>query len=87
MYATAFAARLAADLGFIGFDVLAGVVGTVSVRVDAAHETVSDDYRLQLEAARAGGERLEALRRERASSGKSCWNSGSDCGSRRSPRW
>ena len=47
-------------------DVLAGVVGTVSVRVDAAHETVSDDYRLQLEAARAGGERLEALRRERA---------------------
>ena len=36
------------------------------MRVDAAHETVSDDYRLQLEAARAGGERLEALRRERA---------------------
>jgi chromosome segregation protein len=56
--------RLESDL--TALDALAGVVATVSVRVDAAHETVSDDYRLQLEAARAGGERLEALRRERA---------------------
>jgi len=56
--------RLESDLAAL--DALAGVVATVSVQVDAAHVTVSDDYRLQLEAARAGGERLEALRRERA---------------------
>jgi chromosome segregation protein len=56
--------RLESDL--TALDALAGVVDAVSVRVDAAHETVSDDYRLQLEAARAGGERLESLRRERA---------------------
>ena len=56
--------RLESDL--TALDALAGVVEAVSVRVDAAHETVSDDYRLQLEAARAGGERLESLRRERA---------------------
>jgi chromosome segregation protein len=56
--------RLESDL--TALDALAAVVGTVSVRVDAAHETVSEDYRLQLEAARAGGERLEALRRDRA---------------------
>jgi len=56
--------RLESDV--TSLDALEAVVSAVSVRVDVAHETVSDDYRLQLEAARAGGERLESLRRERA---------------------
>ncbi|HEV3329261.1 MAG TPA: chromosome segregation protein SMC [Acidimicrobiales bacterium] len=56
--------RLEADLSAL--DALAGVVSDTSTRVDAAHELVGADYREQLEAARAGGVRLEELRRERA---------------------
>ena len=56
--------RLEADLSAL--DALAGVVADASSRVDAAHESVGADYREQLEAARAGGARLEELRRERA---------------------
>ena len=56
--------RLEADLSAL--DALSGVVADASSRVDAAHESVGADYREQLEAARAGGARLEELRRERA---------------------
>ena len=56
--------RLEADLAAL--DALARVVADASSRVDAAHESVGADYREQLEAARAGGARLEELRRERA---------------------
>ena len=56
--------RLEADLSAL--DALAGLVTDASARVDAAHESVGADYREQLEAARAGGARLEELRRERA---------------------
>jgi len=56
--------RLEADLGAL--DALALVVDRVAARVDEAHEAVGSDYRDQLEAARAGGLRLEELRRERA---------------------
>ncbi|HEV3213297.1 MAG TPA: chromosome segregation protein SMC [Acidimicrobiales bacterium] len=55
---------LEADLDAL--DALAGVVTAVSARVDDAHEAVGAEYRDQLEAARAGGARLEELRRERA---------------------
>jgi chromosome segregation protein len=56
--------RLEADLSAL--DALATVVDVVSSRVEAAHEATTSDYRAQLEAARAGGLRLEELRRERA---------------------
>ena len=56
--------RLEADVHAL--DALAGVVAEIGARVDAALESVSLEYREQLEAARAGGARLEALRRERA---------------------
>ncbi len=56
--------RLEGDL--TALDALAGVVTTVEARVDDAHEATSRDYREQLEAARAGGMRLEAIRQERS---------------------
>ena len=56
--------RLEADLSVL--DALGAVVADVETRVAGAHESVTADYRTQLEAARAGGARLEELRRERA---------------------
>jgi chromosome segregation protein len=56
--------RLESDL--TALDGLADLVRTISSRVDDANESVAKDYRDQLEAVRAGGARLEALRRERA---------------------
>jgi chromosome segregation protein len=56
--------RLEADVAAL--DALAALVSSVAGRVDAAHEAVGVGYREQLEAARAGGARLEELRRARA---------------------
>ena len=56
--------RLESDV--TALDGLRDLVAAVSARVEQAHVTVSSDYRDQLEAARAGGARLEELRRERA---------------------
>jgi chromosome segregation protein len=56
--------RLEADV--TALDALAELVTTMSSKVDGAHDTTTHDYREQLEAARAGGARLEAIRRERS---------------------
>jgi chromosome segregation protein len=56
--------RFEADLAVL--DALHRVVEDVAAQVDATHDHAAADYRAQLEAARAGGVRLEELRRERA---------------------
>ncbi len=56
--------RLEADVAAL--DALALLVRDVAARLDDAKERVGQDYKDQLEAARAGGARLEELRRARA---------------------
>jgi len=56
--------RIEADLTALGR--LASLVGEISSRLEALHAEVEREYREQLEAVRAGGARLETLRRERA---------------------
>jgi len=56
--------RLEADL--TALDALRALVEGAAARVEAANDEVAADYRSQIEAVRAGGVRLEALRRERA---------------------
>jgi chromosome segregation protein len=56
--------RIEADLTALSR--LASLVGDISSRVETLHAAVEHEYREQLEAVRAGGARLETLRRERA---------------------
>ena len=56
--------RLEADA--VAVERLLGVVGQAQLDLDAALGQLRDRHRLQLEAVRAGGARLESLRRERS---------------------
>jgi chromosome segregation protein len=56
--------RLEADA--VAVERLLGVVGGAQLQLDRALGELRDRHRLQIEAVRAGGERLEALRRERS---------------------
>jgi chromosome segregation protein len=56
--------RLEADA--VAVERLLGVVGGAQLQLDRALGELRDRHRLQIEAVRAGGERLETLRRERS---------------------
>jgi chromosome segregation protein len=56
--------RLEADA--VAVERLLGVVGGAQLELDQALRELRDRHRLQIEAVRAGGERLETLRRERS---------------------
>ncbi|HEY6622958.1 MAG TPA: chromosome segregation protein SMC [Acidimicrobiales bacterium] len=56
--------RLEADA--VAVERLLGVVGEAQLELDGALRLLRDRHRLQLEAVRAGGARLESLRRERS---------------------
>ncbi|HXA31308.1 MAG TPA: AAA family ATPase, partial [Acidimicrobiales bacterium] len=56
--------RLEADA--VAVERLIGVVGRAQLELDQALRQLRDRHRLQIEAVRAGGERLETLRRERS---------------------